>query len=390
MCYCTRSDLSASVSFVARRYDRSSFRATKRNDAGALVGSAYIARVGVQPYRRADGSIRYELRPPEEVFAQEALDSFHLVPMTLLHPDDGEVTSANAKELQVGSVASPRRDSDFVAADFAVTVEAAIAAVESGVQELSCGYDCDYDPTPGTWRGVRYDGVQRNIRGNHVAVVPAGRAGPDVKIRLDADDATSVEQPKEQPVKKIVIDGVEYNLDNDAALQAAVNALAKSRDSEKQRADAALAVVETEKKRADDEKKRADAAVEASSEKEIAKRASARAEVLRAASLVLDEPAMKKLDSLSDVEIKTLVLKTMSPEAKLDGRDEGYISGRFDAAIESLDEEDEDEEDEEDDEDEGEEASGRNDSASKKRADTADDVMRKAHEEARNAWKRKL
>lgn len=58
-----------------------------------------------------------------------------------------------------------------------------IDLVESGKQrELSCGYHYDPDMTPGTFNGEAYDGVMRNIRGNHVALVEEGRAGPDVVV----------------------------------------------------------------------------------------------------------------------------------------------------------------------------------------------------------------
>lgn len=58
-----------------------------------------------------------------------------------------------------------------------------IDLVESGKQkELSCGYHYDPDMTPGMFEGEAYDGVMRNIRGNHVAIVEEGRAGPDVLV----------------------------------------------------------------------------------------------------------------------------------------------------------------------------------------------------------------
>ena len=58
-----------------------------------------------------------------------------------------------------------------------------IELVESEEQkEISCGYHYDPDMTPGTFNGEPYDGVMRNIRGNHVAIVDEGRAGPDVVV----------------------------------------------------------------------------------------------------------------------------------------------------------------------------------------------------------------
>jgi hypothetical protein len=61
--------------------------------------------------------------------------------------------------------------------------KATIADVEGGKRELSNGYASLIDFTPGeTVNGQHYDAVQRQIRGNHVAVVDKGRAGPMCRI----------------------------------------------------------------------------------------------------------------------------------------------------------------------------------------------------------------
>lgn len=49
-------------------------------------------------------------------------------------------------------------------------------------KELSCGYRCRYEYAPGTYDGIDYDYVQRDIRGNHLALVENGRMGPDVAV----------------------------------------------------------------------------------------------------------------------------------------------------------------------------------------------------------------
>ena len=60
---------------------------------------------------------------------------------------------------------------------------AAIDAIEDGsFRELSCAYRYDPDFTPGSYEGTPYDFIMRNIRGNHVALVEEGRAGPDVVV----------------------------------------------------------------------------------------------------------------------------------------------------------------------------------------------------------------
>jgi hypothetical protein len=51
-----------------------------------------------------------------------------------------------------------------------------------GQKEISCAYRYRADMTPGVANGVPYDGVMRDIIGNHVAIVKEGRAGPDVVV----------------------------------------------------------------------------------------------------------------------------------------------------------------------------------------------------------------
>ena len=50
------------------------------------------------------------------------------------------------------------------------------------MKDLSAAYFFDADMTPGEYEGERYDGVMRNLRANHVALVEEGRAGPDVVV----------------------------------------------------------------------------------------------------------------------------------------------------------------------------------------------------------------
>jgi hypothetical protein len=79
----------------------------------------------------------------------------------------------------------------FVHGTVTLTDREAIEAVKRrDAVELSVGYRCEYDPTPGTAPdGTRYDGVQRNISGNHLAVTGKGRAGSEVCLHFDSADA---------------------------------------------------------------------------------------------------------------------------------------------------------------------------------------------------------
>lgn len=74
-------------------------------------------------------------------------------------------------------------DGTYLRNSLIVWTREGIDLIESEDQrELSCGYHYDPDMRPGVFQGEKYDGVMRNIRGNHVALVEEGRAGPDVLV----------------------------------------------------------------------------------------------------------------------------------------------------------------------------------------------------------------
>lgn len=170
--------------------------ARRRTASGGLVVDAHVTRTGVLTYRQPDGSVRREYRPPEEVFHPDSLATLAHATLTDDHP--GKVDPGNWRRNAIGHVAGdppPRRDGDKVATELHLQHDDAIEKAEDGdLQEASCGYDCHYDPTPGrSPEGEKYDGVQRRIRYNHVALGPPGwgRAGPDVRLRLDSNTAIS-------------------------------------------------------------------------------------------------------------------------------------------------------------------------------------------------------
>jgi hypothetical protein len=178
-----------------RRFDLGEVSSVERTDQGYLRCDGRITRTGVFTYRDGRGKLRRELRLPDEVFSDRALESFALAPLTNDHPRE-QLTAKNTGRFQVGTVVNPRPDERYVAARVQVTDEQAIADVEQGKHQLSCGYTADVEETagltfgiPGVPDGLRYDAIQRNIRGNHVALVDVGRAGPEVSLRLDGADA---------------------------------------------------------------------------------------------------------------------------------------------------------------------------------------------------------
>lgn len=126
-----------------------------------------------------DGLIRIS-RTPDEVFRDETLASCVGKPVTLDHPDDF-VGPTNFAALGKGAMLNVRRGSgiedDLMIADLLVTDAEAIKAIQDdGIEEVSLGYEADYEQvSPGR-------GVQRNIVVNHVALVERGRCGPRCAI----------------------------------------------------------------------------------------------------------------------------------------------------------------------------------------------------------------
>lgn len=125
------------------------------------------------------------------------------------------------KSLVVGSTGT---DAEFVAPylknSLVVWDLAAIKAIESGQQrELSCSYFYRPDMTPGIYEGMHYDGVMRDIKANHVALVETGRAGPDVLV----SDANPFQTFK--PLEKIHMKNPQRVARQSAALAVALSPL---------------------------------------------------------------------------------------------------------------------------------------------------------------------
>ncbi|OAS22824.1 DUF2213 domain-containing protein [Methylobacterium platani] len=160
---------------------------------GALVVQARAARAGNVQVYRGDEVARPDLaevriyRDPDEIFRPESLRSFGHKPVTLDHPPEA-VTPRTWRGVARGHVGDEVvRDGGFVRIPMLLADSAAIAAVQGGRREVSVGYTCDLDWTPGTAPdGSPYDARQTKVIVDHVAIVARGRAGPDCRIG-DAD-----------------------------------------------------------------------------------------------------------------------------------------------------------------------------------------------------------
>ena len=164
-------------------------------DGRLHVGSSNISKAAVNPYYGSEipnyqqlglelKKVYYLLRDPEEL--EKAAPTFNNLPLLSKHiPVSADEPQ---KEVIAGTTGSDTVFEDgYLKCSLAVWDAEAIAGIESGEQvELSSAYHYTADMTAGEFEGRHYDGVMRDIVGNHVALVDVGRAGRDVVVS-DAD-----------------------------------------------------------------------------------------------------------------------------------------------------------------------------------------------------------
>lgn len=188
----------------ATRYDTHRLDAVEVTPSGALRVPARLARVGVLAYQDGEGNTWGELVPPETLFAADSMATARGMAVADLHPAQ-QVTPVTRKGVQVGHVGDDvRRDGDYLASTVYVTDAAEIALVQAGERrDVSCGYTCELDETPGVYDGTPYQRVQRGRVYNHLGLGPEGwgRAGTDVSLRLDS--AQQVAARHDAPVARL-------------------------------------------------------------------------------------------------------------------------------------------------------------------------------------------
>lgn len=199
---------------------------------GCLVAEVFAARTGLQDYlgREVDPENQHGLRdkatakvyrPEAEVFKADSMASFAAAPVTLNHPSQA-VTADNWRDHGVGEInGDVVRDGHRVRVPVIVRDAAAVKAASTTHKQLSMGYATNLVfPTDGKHPdGTVCDAYQTDIRINHIALVPAARGGPELRITDERP------HPKGNAVKKIVLDGLQVDLADADAVAAAITKL---------------------------------------------------------------------------------------------------------------------------------------------------------------------
>lgn len=181
-----------------RKYDENGF---------LHVPDTNISKACVNPYRGAEipnsealgldpNRVYYLFRDPKELAL--AAPTFNNLPLMTRHVTQSSATPR--PELRVGSTGTNTQfEHPYLKTDLVIWDDEPIAGVEGGQKrELSSSYRYRADMVPGEHEGARYDGTMRDIRGNHVALVEAGRAGSDVVVGDEGDFIMPV-KPRQSP-----------------------------------------------------------------------------------------------------------------------------------------------------------------------------------------------
>jgi len=304
---------------MVARYDNITFKAELTKE-GWIIDKPVITRAGIFNYNNGKGKIVKEYRPDEEVFKSDSLNSLRAIPITDGHKG---ILSTNSEldGIVVGSVMSPgvKEDSNVVA-DIVIHNVKKIGSR----RDLSLGYQCRIDETPGEFNGQKYDQVQRDITYNHLAVVNKGRAG-NARIRLDSDELVSFEMETDMPDVTLVA----VRLDSGITYQAQPEVAVHIKGLEDQLKD-----LKTRLDKSDAERDTAKAAlVTANKEHEESlkkERDTARSRV------TLEEKAKQmsiKFDGLSDREVKIAIAAKLGNKLDFKDRSDDYVDSAYDMTI---------------------------------------------------------
>lgn len=301
---------------------------------GFLRCKVAATRTGVFTYFDRDGKIRRELRLPEEVFNKDSMASLANISFTDLHPKEA-VNAFNSNKYTKGLTDSVvEKNNDLLETYLTITDGETIQKVLDGSHEVSTGYSADKEFIKGSYNGQPYDCIQRNIRYNHLALVPKGRAnnGDDlkrVKLILDSADAeddisieienenlNSLEKEGEKFSMKLNLDGIDHEF-TDANLAIAVN----------DKINKDLLKINELKNANEDFKKKLDAV---SAEKDALKlnldSLSNEINELKNAPKIDDKLILEKANEL--IEVKSFVSKAL-PKLNLDGLSAEEIRKQF-------------------------------------------------------------
>lgn len=321
----------------------------RRTADGYLVADARVARTGIQEYLgsevgKPEMPIVRIYRPPESVFADEAMRSYAHRPITNGHPVGKEVNADNWKEVSVGMTGGEvMRDGDFVRVPLVLMDADAIRDYDAGKRELSMGYSAEVIFQDGiTPEGEPFHAYLGPMKMNHLSQEHLARGGEELRI---GDSRTPAVQPPAHPetgghdmadaLRKILVDGlsIEVTEQGEQVIQKLQKQLADAGIQVKTLTDSHAAELAAK----DGELAKKDAEIDGLKGKvlndaAIDKLVTERADLLALAVQIADGDYTGK----SPAEIRKAVVVAKLGDAAIAGKAEAYIDARFDLLVEDA------------------------------------------------------
>ena len=321
-------------------YDTVDASKARLTEDGYLVAEARVARTGIQLYGAAElgldgvNTIRV-YRPPEEVFAKDAMSSYAHRPVTVDHPSE-MVNGDNWKDHARGQTGDEvLRDGEFVRVPMMLMDKSAIEDWVNGKRELSMGYTMDLEMKDGTTpEGEKFDAVQRNLRMNHLALVTRARGGSKLRLGDFQSEETHMSDVK---LTTITVDGLSVET-TDAGAQAIsklTQGMADARQTlEDERTTHADALATKDGELATKDAEIDNLKSKQLSDADIDKRVNDRADLIATAKTIAD----KDYSGLSDADIRKTAVAAKLGQQTIEDKSDDYVQARFDILADDADE----------------------------------------------------
>ena len=202
---------------MSKEVDSNSFELVKDNPLSAEGVYLYSGKMIGLP--DLDPNKLYPVyRPAEEL--EKAADSFNNVPFIIGHEMIGKGATPYDQRPASGVLTNVKYKAGKLYGDLKIWSEKMKDKILSGVKELSLGYKSVYERSRGVFKGQTYDFIQRNLRGNHLALVKNGRMGSEMRV-YDAKEA-------------MTFDSIEYDINN-KTIEKGKSEMADKTDTESQK-----------------------------------------------------------------------------------------------------------------------------------------------------------
>jgi len=307
-------------------------------DDGYLVGSAKVARTGIQEYLagelgltdRNPGDIVRVWRSEDEVFSKASLATYAYRPVTVDHPLE-LVTADNWKKYSGGQTGPDiARDGEYVNVPLVLMDKSAINEWQGGKRQLSMGYTATIEMRDGvTPTGEKYDAIQKDLRMNHLALVAQARGGDKLKL------GDKLKEVLPMTLKTIMVDGLSVET-TDAGEQAIKKLQGQVSDAQTALKDAE-AVRKTELAEKDKTIAAKDAEIDSLKTKvlcdaDLDAKVKERADLIAVAKSIADKDYTGK----NPVEIRKMAVSAALGDSAIAGKSDDYVIARFDILAEDA------------------------------------------------------